>query len=86
MTQTEVEDVPVLEELLTERRGARMEINVPKRGPKRKLVDMALENAVQGLAQLKLKWQSNSDLMGRALDDLQEALSLPNRPETDRVL
>ena len=41
---------------------------------------MARENAVQGLAQLKLKWQSNSDLMGRALDDLQEALSLPNRP------
>ena len=81
LTQTDVEDAGVLEELLTERRGSRMEINIPKRGPKRKLVDMARENAVQGLAQLKLKWQSNSDLMGRALDDLQEALSLPNRPE-----
>ena len=80
LTQTEVEDAEVLEELLTERRGAKMEVNVPKRGPKRKLVDMARENAVQGLAQLKLKWQSNSDLMGRALDDLQEALSLSNRP------
>ncbi len=80
LTQTEVEDGPVLQELLTERRGAKMEINIPKRGPKRKLVDMARENAVQGLAQLKLKWQSNSDLMGRALDDLQEALSLPNPP------
>ncbi len=80
LTQTEVEDTGVLQELLTERRGAKMAINVPKRGPKRKLVDMARENAVQGLAQLKLKWQSNSDLMGRALDDLQEALSLPARP------
>ena len=80
LTQTEVEDDEVLQELLTERRGAKMEINVPQRGPKRKLVDMARENAVQGLAQLKLKWQSNSDLMGRALDDLQEALSLPARP------
>ena len=80
LTQIEVEDDEVLQELLTERRGAKMEINVPKRGPKRKLVDMARENAVQGLAQLKLKWQSNSDLMGRALDDLQEALSLPARP------
>ena len=80
LTQTEVEDAEVLEELLTERRGAKMEVNVPKRGPKRKIVDMARENAVQGLAQLKLKWQSNSDLMGRALDDLQEALSLSNRP------
>ena len=80
LTQTEVEDVNVLEELLTERRGAKMEINVPKRGPKRKLVDMARENAVQGLAQLKLKWQANSDLMARALEDLQEALSLPAPP------
>ena len=80
LTQTEPEDAHVLQELLTENRGAKMEINVPKRGPKRKLVDMAHENAVQGLSQLKLKWQSNSDLMGRALDDLQEALSLPNRP------
>ena len=80
LTQTEPEDAHVLQELLTENRGAKMEINVPQRGPKRKLVDMARENAVQGLAQLKLKWQSNSDLMGRALDDLQEALSLPNRP------
>ena len=81
LTQAEVEDANVLEELLTEQRGAKMEINVPKRGAKRKLVDMARENAVQGLQQLKLKWQSNSDLMGRALDDLQEALSLPGRPE-----
>lgn len=80
LTQTEVENAEVLQELLTESRGAKMEINVPKRGPKRKLVEMARENAVQGLAQLKLKWQSNSDLMGRALDDLQEALSLPARP------
>ena len=80
LTQTEPEDAHVLQELLTENRGAKMEINVPQRGPKRKLLDMARENAVQGLAQLKLKWQSNSDLMGRALDDLQEALSLPNRP------
>ncbi len=80
LTQTEVEDAAVLQELLTERRGAKMEINVPKRGAKKKLVDMARENAVQGLAQLKLKWHSNSDLMTRALDDLQEALSLPDRP------
>ncbi len=80
LTQTEVEDTGVLEELLTERRGARMEINIPKRGPKRKLVDMARENAVQGLSQLKLKWQANSDLMARALEDLQEALSLPAPP------
>ena len=80
LTQTEVEDTGVLEELLTERRGAKMEINIPKRGPKRKLVDMARENAVQGLSQLKLKWQANSDLMARALEDLQEALSLPAPP------
>ena len=81
LVQTPVEDSPVLEELLSERRGTKVNIDAPQRGAKRKLVDMAHENAVEGLAQLKLKWQSNSDLMAKALDDLQEALSLPNRPE-----
>ena len=42
---------------------------------------MAQQNAEQGLRQLKIKWQSNSDLMANAVDELQDALSLPSRPE-----
>ena len=81
LTHTDVEDSDILEELLTEKRGSNFEIAIPKRGPKRKLVEMARQNADQSLRQLKIKWQTNSDLMSNAVDELQEALSLPTRPE-----
>ena len=81
LTHSEVEDADILTELLSEKRGTQFEIAVPQRGPKRKLVDMAQQNAEQGLRQLKIKWQSNSDLMTNAVDELQDALSLPTRPE-----
>ncbi len=81
LTHSEVEDADILQELLGEKRGTQFEIAVPQRGPKRKLVEMAQQNAEQGLRQLKIKWQSNSDLMANAVDELQDALSLPTRPE-----
>ena len=81
LTHSEVEDADILQELLSEKRGTQFEIAVPQRGPKRKLVEMAQQNAEQSLRQLKIKWQSNSDLMANAVDELQDALSLPTRPE-----
>lgn len=81
LTHAEVEDADILQELLSEKRGTQFEIAIPQRGPKRKLVEMARQNAEQGLRQLKIKWQSNSDMMANAVDELQDALSLPTRPE-----
>ena len=81
ITHADVEDADILEEMLAEKRGTKFEIAVPKRGPKKKLVDMAKQNAEQGLRQLKIKWQTNADLMTNAVDKLQDALSLPSRPE-----
>ncbi len=40
-----VEDLDVMEKLLTEKKGARVHILVPQRGDKKKLVDMARKNA-----------------------------------------
>lgn len=74
------DDGDVLSDLLSDKRGSRVELIVPKRGAKRRLLEMACENAVQGLEQLKIKWQSNTDLMSRAMDELQDALSLPSLP------
>ena len=53
---------------------------MPRRGAKKRLVDMVQENAEQGLEQLKLKWQGDSDLMAEAMAELQEQLSLPRLP------
>lgn len=43
--QKEIEDVPILEEWLTARRGGRVYIRVPKKGQKEKLVELAEKNA-----------------------------------------
>ena len=43
--QREIDEIPVLEEWLTARRGARAFIRVPKKGQKEKLVELAAKNA-----------------------------------------
>ncbi len=43
--QKEIEEIPVLEEWLTARRGGRVHIRVPKKGQKEKLVELAEKNA-----------------------------------------
>ena len=45
MTQTEIEDGEVLEEWLSQKRGHRVHIRVPKKGTKEKLVELAEKNA-----------------------------------------
>jgi len=66
--------------LETKRKGP-VEINVPQRGAKRRLIEMVTTNAAQGLEQLKLKWISDSTRMETAMSELQEELNLPRSPK-----
>ena len=66
--------------LETKRKGP-VEINVPQRGAKRRLIEMVSTNAAQGLEQLKLKWISDSTRMETAMSELQEELNLPRSPK-----
>lgn len=50
MLQKEIEEMDVIEEWLSARRGQRVHIRVPKKGTKEKLVEMAYENAVMVLS------------------------------------
>ena len=75
-----IEDAEVIETWLSEKRGGKVETFVPKRGEKRKLVLMVAENAGHGLERVKAKWAADSELMGGAMEELQEELSLPNLP------
>jgi excinuclease ABC subunit C len=76
-----IEDAEVIASWLSSKRGGPVEIAVPQKGPKRRLVEMVRENAAQGLEQLKIKWLSDSDLMTSAMTELQEQLNLPRLPE-----
>ena len=80
LVPVEIEDAAVIESWLSERRGGPVNLSVPKRGEKRRLLEMVGQNAAEGLEQLKLKWLSDSDVMDKAMQQLQEELSLPRLP------
>ena len=79
LLQHPLEDADAIREWLEHKRGGRVVLHVPQRGEKRRLVQMVSENAAQGLEQLKVKQANDGDLP-TAMEELQEALSLPRPP------
>jgi excinuclease ABC subunit C len=76
----EIEEARIIEEWLNTRRGNKVILTVPHRGKKKDLVRMACENAAETLAMLRAQWASDTHRQEAALQELQEALGLPNRP------
>jgi excinuclease ABC subunit C len=70
----------VIEEWLSEKRRARVHIEVPQRGKKKQLIDIVAENARQGLEQLKIKQLAVPAAISGALAQLQKELNLPRLP------
>lgn len=80
LLQYPVEDRPVLREWLKSRRGASVEIRVPRRGIKKQLIEIAAENARQGLEQLKIKEIAASTSLDDALAEIERELKLKSPP------
>jgi excinuclease ABC subunit C len=80
LLQYPVEDREVLKSWLKEKRGGAVDIQVPKIGLKKQLIDMAAENARQGLDSLKIKELATAKSLDTALAELQEELRLPELP------
>lgn len=72
----DVEDRALLEELLSERRGARVEVKVEVRGDRRGLCELAQKNAALALETGEEKKLATREM----LEGLQEALRLPRIP------
>jgi excinuclease ABC subunit C len=70
----------LIESWLTERRGGRVELLVPQRGEKRRLVEMAANNARESLDMARVKWLADRGKTQNALAQLQEELDLPVLP------
>ncbi len=64
-----------LEELLSEKRGSKVEILVPQRGEKRSLIDLAAQNAKQSFDQRFRVMKPQAKAVQEALQD---ALGLPD--------
>ncbi len=80
LLQHPVNDLAVLNSWLRRKRGGRVEIEVPERGPKRKLVDTVVENARQGLEQLRIKKRAATRDLRPALEEIRRELRLPGVP------
>ncbi|MBT8211822.1 MAG: excinuclease ABC subunit UvrC, partial [Acidimicrobiia bacterium] len=65
---------------LQERRGAAVSLRVPQRGDKRRLMETATSNAEEEFARHRLKRASDHNARARALNSLQQHLSLPHSP------
>ena len=75
------EEREALEELLTERRGRKVEINTPQRGQKRAMMDLAESNAKHSFEQRFRVLKPSSDAIQTALQDALGLENAPNRIE-----
>ncbi len=73
-------DAAEIREMLTQKRGSQVELRTPERGEKRRLVEMAADNAREALEMMQLKWQADSSRTEQALEQLREELALPTLP------
>jgi len=77
---SEIYDRELFERWLTEKRGARVEVLIPRRGRKRELVQMASDNASQSLREHMLSHRSKERILLRLQEEL-GLRSLPRRIE-----
>lgn len=76
MVGEEIEDAQLLEEWLSEKRGHKVSIRIPKRGTKEKLVELAGKNALLVLNQDKEKMKREEARTIGALRELRQLLGL----------
>jgi excinuclease ABC subunit C len=73
-------DTSALEGFLSERRGSRVEVRVPERGEKRRLQELAQQNAQLALESESYVAESRRARRIEALEELREALNLESLP------
>ncbi|HYO70195.1 MAG TPA: excinuclease ABC subunit UvrC, partial [Archangium sp.] len=76
----DLEEREGLEALLTERKGERVRVMVPKRGEKRDLVDMAQKNAEQAVIERR-RTKDETEVVLRRLQERLHLRNLPRRVE-----
>ncbi len=82
MLQYEIEDGTLIEEWLSGRKGQKVHIQVPKKGQKEKLVELAKKNADMVLMQDRERIRREE---GRTIGAMKEIANLLNLPKLERV-
>ena len=82
MLQYEIEDAALIEEWLSGRKGQKVHIQVPKKGQKEKLVELAKKNADMVLMQDRERIRREE---GRTIGAMKEIANLLDLPKLERV-
>ncbi|HXG23399.1 MAG TPA: excinuclease ABC subunit UvrC, partial [Chthonomonadales bacterium] len=77
----DIDETSIVESWLRQKRGSKVEITVPVRGDKKRLVEMAAENAAHALEQIRAEMRAKLGNTERALRELAEALGLEEPPQ-----
>jgi excinuclease ABC subunit C len=80
LLQHPVEDIATIQAWLQIKRGGKVNIQVPRRGNKKQLLNIVAENAQQGLEQLKIKQLASPTALSAVLDEIKRELNLPRLP------
>ena len=64
-----------------EKRGTQVQLHVPQRGKKRRLIELAVRNAENALEQERVRWLADRGKTATALGELQLALGLEGPPK-----
>jgi len=76
-----IPDAPTFVAFAEEKRGTRVELHVPKRGKKRRLIELAVRNAQDALEQERVRWLADKGKTETALAEVQRALGLEGPPK-----
>ena len=78
--ESEMEDTTLLEEWLSEKKGQKVSIVVPKIGEKRELIRMVKNNAIDMLNKYGDKYARRMESNKLALEEIQKKINLPTFP------
>lgn len=84
LIQCDIPRIDVIEEYLSSKKGSKVNVKVPQRGDKNKLIEMAKKNAQAALEQHKYRITKEREMTQNALEELALILELediPNRIE-----
>ena len=79
LLQHPVDEPVVLSQWLSHQRGGRVELQVPQKGAKKKLVETVAENAARGLELAQFK-EMKAEVVSSGLQELKNRLRLPKMP------
>jgi excinuclease ABC subunit C len=74
------DEADAIRDWLKQTRGRAIRLSVPRRGEKRRMVELACKNATEALERMKSEWLADQEKTSQALLELQEYLQLPNTP------